>query len=99
MIIFFISSVSEGVPLRPGQNLVRDEAGLRQLLTPLMHVTEVPRDTLPGTAVACETGFQQGPQLPPRDTLGGRQGGKGPQRWLFSLGGDAGSAFLHSEGV
>lgn len=86
---FLYLCCSEGVPLCPGQNLAGEERRkvCGWLLTPPTHIREVLRDTLPGTAAACETGFRQGPVLPPGDMLGWReeegwrQGGKGLQRW------------------
>lgn len=77
MIISFISVVSGGVPLCPGQNLAREEAGLRATAYTSHVSLEVPRDTLPGTAAACEIGFQRGVVLLLGTYGGGDREGRG----------------------
>lgn len=93
MIISFISVVSGGVPLCPGQNLEREEAGLRAAAHTSHVSLEVPRDTLPGTAAACEIGFQRGVVL-----LLGTYGG-GDREGRDNKDCDAVSTFSYTEGV
>lgn len=66
---------------------------------PHMHMREVLRNTLPGTAAACETSFRQVPMLHLRTCWDERRRKGGGREKKDQKACDVGSQFPHTKGV